>query len=422
MLIFLSMEHILPSDFLEVDNVSIISNLDKDVLLDLYQPLIGSKATMLYLTLYKQSKDRDDEELLIIEDLLSFMNISTGELLLARQALEGVGLIETYLKEENNLRYFLIKMFSPKTPKDFFDDILFNGLLISYVGEKNAKRLAFKYAIYPRSTEGYVNVSASFRDIFNPNYDSKAFRTNLGIKTMGHDEGKVRYDFNKEIFYQCLNANTQIDIDAINKDDILEIERLASLLNINEEEMVNIVNEIYNPFIQEHINYEKLFDASIKSLSYPTRKRAIVRKKAEVYSSSQIADKIRLFDAKTPLEMLSLLKDNTQPAEADIKILNFISRKYGLPNNVINPILDYCLSKNNGILSRNYIDKIASNVASEKIDNAVDAMNYLNRVSQKAHQKQTSAIKPKVEKAIDNPKDEILSAEEQAIVDEFFKK
>ena len=421
MLIFLGMEHILPSDFLEIDNVSVISNLDKDVLLDLYQPLIGSKAVMLYLTLYKQSKDSDEEELLIVEDLLSFMNISTGELLLARQALEGVGLIETYLKEENNLRYFLIKMFSPKTPKDFFADILFNGLLISYVGEKNAKRLAFKYAIYPRSTLGYHNVSASFRDVFNPNYDSKAFRTNLGIQTMGHDEGKVRYDFNKETFYQYLNEKTQINPKVINRDDILEIERLASLLNINEEEMVNIVNEIYNPYAQEHLNYEKLFDASIKSLSYPIRKRTIISKKAEIYSSSQIADKIRLFDAKTPLEMLSLLRDNTQPAEADIKILDFISRKYGLPNNVINPILDYCLSKNNGILSRNYIDKIASNVASEKIDNAVDTMNYLNRVSQKAHRKQASAIKVKEVKKTESPKEEALTPEEQAIVDEFFK-
>ena len=136
MLIFLGMEHILPSDFLEIDNVSVISNLDKDVLLDLYQPLIGSKAVMLYLTLYKQSKDSDEEELLIVEDLLSFMNISTGELLLARQALEGVGLIETYLKEENNLRYFLIKMFSPKTPKDFFADIFSAMSLIQIMIQK----------------------------------------------------------------------------------------------------------------------------------------------------------------------------------------------------------------------------------------------------------------------------------------------
>ena len=45
------MNYVGSKDFLEVVGESIISNVDIDVVTRLYQPLIGYKASMLYLTL-----------------------------------------------------------------------------------------------------------------------------------------------------------------------------------------------------------------------------------------------------------------------------------------------------------------------------------------------------------------------------------
>ena len=144
------MDYLLDSDFYEVQVVSLITNIDRDVLIDLYQPLVGANAVMLYLTLYKKSKEDDSTDFYTMSDLFATMNLSAGQIVDARKALEAVGLIQTYFKNEQELRYFIFEIFAPKSPKDFFDDVLFNGLLISYVGEKNAEKLAFKYQLHRR--------------------------------------------------------------------------------------------------------------------------------------------------------------------------------------------------------------------------------------------------------------------------------
>ena len=67
------MDYLLNSDFYEIRLASIVSNVDKDVLVELYQPLIGANATILYLTLLKQKRNEDDESTYSVQDLINSM-------------------------------------------------------------------------------------------------------------------------------------------------------------------------------------------------------------------------------------------------------------------------------------------------------------------------------------------------------------
>ena len=153
------MDYILSSDFYEIRLASIVSNVDKDVLVELYQPIIGANATILYLTLLKQKRNEDDENMYSTQSLLNGMQSDPNTLLASRHYLEAVGLLRSYEKASESGRYYIYVLYAPKSPKDFFDDVLFNGLLIQSIGEKEAKKLAHAYKVNLSVDEGFKEVN-----------------------------------------------------------------------------------------------------------------------------------------------------------------------------------------------------------------------------------------------------------------------
>jgi replication initiation and membrane attachment protein DnaB len=71
--------------------------------------------------------------------------------------------------------------------------------------------------------------------------------------------------------------------------------------------------------------------------------------------------------------------NNTMPSPSDINIINELSSKYGLPSQVINPLIHYVLSNYDNMLPTNLVYKIASSLARSGITTTVDAVNYLNK-------------------------------------------
>ena len=63
------MDYVSKNDFYEIRVASLITNLDRDSLLELYQPIIGASAASLYLTLSTQKKSNGDS-ILKTEQLL----------------------------------------------------------------------------------------------------------------------------------------------------------------------------------------------------------------------------------------------------------------------------------------------------------------------------------------------------------------
>ena len=91
-----------PADTYIVVNKSIITNEDRTILTMLYQPIIGPLPIILYLTLWA---NLDKLELMSTEythhHLVTNIQISLKEILESRQKLEAIGLMKTFIKEEN---------------------------------------------------------------------------------------------------------------------------------------------------------------------------------------------------------------------------------------------------------------------------------------------------------------------------------
>lgn len=376
------MDYILNSDFYEIRLASLVTNVDKDVLVELYQPLIGASATILYLTLLKQKRNEEDESSYSMDSLINVMQMQPGTLLSSRHFLEAVGLLRTYEKVTDSGRFYIYVLYAPKSPKDFFDDVLFKGLLIQAIGEKEAKRLAFSYKVDLVIDEDYKEISSSFVDVYHPDYDDASFRKDFGNSLLGHDAGRVKIKFNYDLFFGYIRDNSQIKQSAFTKSDMKEIERLATLFGLDEKKMAFIVIDEYDPTSSNHLNFSSIKERAEIEVKYRTiDKKPTDYKKSEIKSDTALATKIKMMEEFSPVKYLKYLQNNTMPATADLNILDSLSTGYKFPNGIINAIIDYVLYKNNNVLSRNYCEKIASTLARENVKTTLDAMNCLNKIN-----------------------------------------
>lgn len=399
------MDYVSKNDFYEIRVASLITNMDRDSLLELYQPIIGAKATSLYLTLSTQNKNKDGGEFFKTEQLLKSMQLTAGEFASARKFLEAVGLIRTYESTQEDVRYYIYVIYSPKSPKAFFEDTLFKGLLILSVGEKEAKRLANKWKVNLTIPEEYHEVSASFLDVYNLDYDDPSFRKEFGVSLLGRDHGRANLEFNYDLFFGYVNENSSINTSSFKKKDMKEISRLGRLFGLDEKRMAFIVIDEYILEGPTHLDFEKIKDRCEQEIRFSQIKTT---EKSNVSGDSELAKKIRLMEETSPAKFLQYLQQGTKPARSDIAIVNALSKDYGFGNGIINVIVEYVLYKNDNVLSRNYAEKIAASLAREGVTTTVDAMNYLKKLTSKtSSKKKVVKVETKVEDENDVSLEEI---------------
>ena len=406
------MDYVSKNDFYEIRVASLITNLDRDSLLELYQPIIGAQAAILYLTLSTQKRSPDGGNIFKTEQLLKSMALTPGEFYSARRYLEAVGLIRTYETIQEDVRCYIYVIYSPKSPKAFFDDVLFSGLLIQAIGEKDAKKVANKYKVNLTIPEEYHEVSASFVDVYKPNYDDPSFRKNFGDQILGRDHGRAQLEFNYDVFFSYIKENSGIDISSFKRKDMKEIARLATLFGLNEKTMASVV---INEYISEgpvHLDFEAIKNRCECEIKYSQVKNIKV---SQVSGDSDIANYIRVLENTPPVVFLQFLQNGTKPARSDIAIVNSLSKDYGFGNGITNIIVEYVLHKNNNVLSRNYCEKIASSLAREGVSTTVDAMNYLKKLTINSQSKKKVASQ-KVKEESDN--DEISLDEMNDLLNE----
>ena len=377
-------DYVSKNDFYEIRVASLITNLDRDSLLELYQPIIGARAASLYLTLSTQKKSPDGGSIFKTNQLLRNMQLTSAEFIEARHYLEAVGLIRTYEADQEDVRCYIYVIYSPKSPKAFFEDVLFSGLLIQSVGEKEAKKLANKWKVNLTIPEDYHEVSASFVDVYSLNYDDPSFRKDFGNQILGRDHGRAQLTFSYDLFFSFVKENSSIDISSFKKKDMKEIARLATLFGLNEKSMAFIVIDEYIPQGSTHLDFENIRKKCEHEIRFSQIKNV---SKSDVSGNTELANKIRMMEEVAPAKFLQYLQQGTKPARSDLAIVNSLSKDYGFGNGIINVIVEYVLYKNNNVLSKNYCEKIASSLAREGVTTTVDAMNYLKKLTVKSQPK-----------------------------------
>ena len=384
------------SDMFEVRLATLLADYDRETLTNLYQPIIGYQSLAVNFTLWSEANNQKVNSLGTHEELLLRMKIATGDFIEARKVLEAVGLVKTRLEKSQGFSIYHYELHAPKTPAGFFNDTLLYGLFIQNLGEANASKIKRVYQLDKMNELG-EDVTTPFNDIFHPDFEDAAFMkaSNKSNNTLGRVKGKIDTEFNFEKFFSALAEVSQISQNSLTKKELKEIERLASLYGLSEEIAANSVAKVYLPESSKgkRVDLEALNEDFKNTLSYKSYSRSRNSKKNYVLGDTGLAAKIKLFELKSPAEVLSYLRNNTKPAKADLNVIYSLSTNYNLPNAVINVIVDYVLSTNDNILSSYKAEQIAASFAGSNIETAIDAMEFLKtKFYKKNGQKKKSAI------------------------------
>ena len=416
------------SDMFDIKVSSLLADYDRETITNLYQPLIGFTALAVYFTFWSEAKNQKITSMSSHEQLLVRMKMATGVFIEARKVLEAVGLVKTRLEKMNGLSIYHYELFAPKTPSKFFNDTLLYGLLIQNLGENDANRLKRVYETSGASEQG-EDISSSFNDVFHPDYEDAAFlKATSGVSnTLGRKKSKIDTEFSYEKFFATLSDISQIGEKSITKQEMKEVERIATLYGVSEE---ITAEKVANNFIVSNpkgsrIDFKQLDKDLQNEVNYGVRSLKRNKNKNIAIGEEGLAAKVKLFESKNPKEVLSILQNGTKPAAADLNIVQSLASDYKLTNGVINVIIDFVLQMNNNVLSKYSVEKIASSISRENIETAVDAMQYLNENYTGSQKKRASASKGSNKKANKAEKKEeqsdILSDEDMEKLLEEFK-
>jgi replication initiation and membrane attachment protein len=365
-----------PSDLFEIRQESLFSSRDEDYLFDLYTPLVGLKGVAFFLAMLHCEQGVTYSH----EDFLSKAQSSIGELSQALPALEAVGLVSSYLKKGEKFNYFVYCLYAPKTPKEFFDNILFIGTLRKYLDNDKIGAIAKKYSLLP-PPEGFANVSESFRIYFSPNLNDAVYQQGT-LTSGGHSSGVVSTGFDKNAFLRSLlSLDPRYSEGSFSKEEMVKIARLSALYSYSEEAMAGFVKDHFEfaAPLGQRLDYPGLSQTAQDHLSFSHLHSdgSVASSSSAVHGDSGLASVVRSMDKLTPTEYLSRLQHGNKPAPADLRLLNELVVDMGLSQGACNALVLYMVANNNGILSKAYMEKIAGGMVRANLSNALDAMNYL---------------------------------------------
>lgn len=367
-------------DYYEVKLGSMLASYDRDLLSIMYQPIIGYAAMALYFTLWSEVKKQEYTSINKHETLLKEMDIDNEELLKSRRKLEAIGLLKTYRNQDKKnpkMSYYTYELFAPKSPEDFFNDVIYKGMLTEKLGVKEVERISIILSSKGVDLEGKRDVSANFGEIFTVNDDDALKSINI-TTSRGRKTIDIISDFDVGEFLSQINAESAISMEAFDNEDITEISRLATLFGFSSLGMAEIVPLVYDYTKKKHVDKKKLYKLCLKM----SKGINIVSKdetKREYFEDDEFTKKLNEMNQYSSFAYLKLKQGFTNPAPADVNIINNLSINYGFSNPVINAIIDYTLIRCDNSLPAAYVEKIAATIKRKKITTALGVINALDK-------------------------------------------
>ena len=389
---------LLPADTYIVVNKTIISEEDKKKITMLYQPIIGHTAVSLYLTLIDDLEKRDImSEELTHHHLVSTMQLKLTDVVIAREKLEAVGLLKSYVKEENVNNYVYV-LYSPLSVNDFLNHPILSVVLYNNLGKKEYEKIVNTFKVPKIVLKDYKDITASFNSVFT-SVSGNVFLENDNIvsKNIGTIKMDNKVDFDllissipKNIVHEkCFNDDIKTLINALaftyNIDDLNMQGLVRNSLNergmIDKQELTKNCRTFY-----EFENAGKL-----PTLIYSKQPDYLKSPKGD---TSNWAKQVYTFENVTPNDYLRSRYKNGEPKMRELQIIEDLMSKQKMKPGVVNVLIAYVLKVNNQKFTKSYVETVASQWCRLNIETVEDAM----KVAEKEHKK----IKKMMEKGKNN--------------------
>ncbi len=392
--------NVLPADTFIVINKTTLSDKDRNVLILLYQPIVGSTSISLYYTLWSYL---DKSELLSNEwthhHLLRDMLISNTELTDALERLEAVGLIKAYVKK-GNVNSYVYELYSPVCAQEFINNPLLNTALFSTVGKLEYERVINYFKTPKVNLKEYEDITKKFSDIFD--YSSVPINDNLIYDIKKRESRKL------EILSK-IDINTIMNLisdDILNKKSITKdikdfLYKISYIYNYDNDDMIELIRNsltlkhtIDKKLLQENANKYYRYDnmGKLPSIIYKTQPEYL---RKEITTMSNRDKIIHLFETTSPYDFINSKYKTGNPTSSDLAIISYLLIDLNLKPGVVNVLIDYVLKINNNKLIKSFVEVIASQWSKSGVETVEQAMEIAEKeYKKKKNIKPKSTIKP----------------------------
>ncbi|XJZ26437.1 replication initiation and membrane attachment family protein [Bacillota bacterium Lsc_1132] len=387
-------QEILPIDRYTVAANGLLHDYDRKVLTFLYQPLVGPVCVSLYMTLWAElGENRLWSDSSSHHLLMNLLTLNLKEIYEARLKLEGIGLLKTFVKNNEGERSFIYELQPPLTPEQFFLDGMLNIFLYRKIGKNHFARLKRFFSDQTRPSDDFQEVTKAFQDVFESATPGSLqyvqdrvgdLDAETGWNFIGRSEpspihlGAETFDF--ELLAAGLN-DSLIPKKALTNKVKEAISNLAFLYKIDPIQMKNILlsaideeNEIDIDELRKAARdwYQFLHEDKLPSLV--NRIQPVANRTQHDEPKSQEEKLIRYLETTSPLQVLKDVSGGAEPSQSDIQIIEEVLFKQKLLPGVVNVLIQFVMLRTDMKLTKGYVQKIASHWTRKQIKTVKEAM------------------------------------------------
>lgn len=409
--------------FLVINKIELFPE-DIQILIKLYQPLIGATAISLYQTLIE-----DFDSYAMVSDaqaigiLQQQIDCSLLKLFKSLHKLEAVGLVKTYLSDTMVGKTILFRLLKVPQAQEFFATPLLASLLREKIGPTNFQNLSHYFAKKNKERQKDIknaqDVSASFFEVFrlssqeaispSSEVQEAALENRMKNTPQAHlnTSDDIDWDFIETEFevYQIPRKEIKLKKDQIQSimqsygltEKEFVDESLPTLHGSYQLDMKEIERIIAENYRADHTrkNVERKIaenkDKPVKNLPKTSKDQKLIEA-AKRMSSAQF-----LYKMKEQKGGFSTAQEN--------QILTQLHVQHGLPVEMVNMITYVCLTYyDNANVTRSLASNLANDWLQHNISTAEQALKYVqNRYNERSvnKKKMRTTYKKHVEKGTD---------------------
>ena len=401
---------ILPADTYIVVNKTVLHEEDRRLLTMLYQPIIGYMAVSLYFTLVDDLENNSTSSDLTHHHLMSIMQLRLEDILTAREKLEAVGLLKTYLKK-GSVNNYVYLIYSPISANEFFNHPILNIVLYNNIGKKEYDKRQELFKIPKIRLTEYLDISHKFNEVFKSS-TLKPFEVieNIEKKTEAEISLDDAVDFNLLISSipegfinaKCFNSETKRLINSLALVYNIDTEKMSSLVRTSLTEKGMVDKTALRKNCRNYYQFENL--GALPTLVYQTQPDYL---KKPAGDDSKWAKMVYTFENTSPYDYLRSKYKGAEPTKRDLQLIEELMIDQKLSAGVVNVLISYALKVNNQKLNRSYLETIAGQWKRLNIETVEEAMKLTEKEYKKMKKLATTKSKSKtvVKK---NTKEDIL--------------
>lgn len=414
---------LLPADTYIVKNNTILNNENRNILLKLYQPIVGAIAINLYFTLWS---DLDSAGIISKEEthhnLMAKMRIKLEDIIEAREKLEAIGLLKTYIKK-GSVNNYIYEIYSPVSPKEFIENPILSVTLQNNIGKRELKKIVSYFEIPPINLKSYEDITTSFNETFDITNDSLVSDNIVNIRSVNQVDIIINSKVDLNSVFSLI-PEEYLNVKSITNDMKSLIYKLAFIYNLSEEELSELIRNSVNEKrvidkdslrknCQNYYSFEH--KGSMPSLVYKNQPEYL---RSHNSDNTKKAKMIYTFETTSPYDFLAGKNKGIKPSKSELAILEELLIDYELNPGVVNVLIDYVLRINNNKLTKNFCLAIAAQWKRSNIKTVEEAMKIC--IKENKTKKETKTTK-KVVKKEEKPEWFDKNFEEQEATEEEIK-